>query len=354
MAIHNRFGTPRFYIDYLGFFLTTGWRDLDNIATVKKSDGTTAVTFDAGSEASLFDQRPTNFAQIANTNQSFYIQLDTGLGGSDAYAESNYIAILNHNFEDADCMFKVELDDSDDMSSATVVSASANHTKIFNATQATGGNSDFLTPNKNGMTLITWTTVESDNRYLRITFKDTGGATANFNEDVIIGSVMWGEFFDMPNAPDLDIKTEVEFDGVKKEKSLGGHTYTTSTFLGNPTWNKTLPFNISSTSGQKGRYFQQRSGRLKHSMNFSFLSDTNVFSEDMHSETLSEWYDTLTLHNSFYNKVLGSQLPFLFTIDKDSLAEGSYGLFRLTDKGLIASQVSNRLYNVAINIEETW
>ena len=60
------------------------------------------------------------------------------------------------------------------------------------------------------------------------------------------------------------------------------------------------------------------------------------------------------LHSQFYNKILGQHNPFLFTIDKDSIIEGDYGLFRLADSGLNATQVAHRTWSMGLNIVETW
>ena len=65
----NRFKTPRAYCDIISYNLANGWRDLNDITTIQ-DDGSTAVTFDAGSESSMFDMKPANFAQIANTSYS--------------------------------------------------------------------------------------------------------------------------------------------------------------------------------------------------------------------------------------------------------------------------------------------
>ncbi len=46
----------------------------------------------------MFDMKPSTFAKISNTDTGFYIQYDTNLDDN-ALAESNYIAILNHNFQ---------------------------------------------------------------------------------------------------------------------------------------------------------------------------------------------------------------------------------------------------------------
>lgn len=350
---YNRVKTPRVYTDLISQSLTNGWRDLSDI-TFKQNDGSTSVTY-TGSERNLYDLKPANSITIAKENQSFYIQFDTGLS-TNSLAESNYLAILNHNFLSAECMFKVELSDDVNMSSnVTTISQNANHSKLINATQSTiSGNTTFIEADENGWTLINWTTQTTQNQYLRITFKDTGGASQDFADDVIIGSIMYGEYFDFPHSPDLSINTSIDYDGVKTQKSLGGNTYATSTNLGQPEWGKTLSWTNSTSADISNYAFSKRTGRIRHSMNFSYLTDTDVWSNNPSSSLPSEWFDTLTVHNSFYNKIVGQFHPFLFSIDKDSTTEGDYGMFRLKDKSFTANQSANNIWDVKLNVEESW
>ena len=347
---YNRIGQPRIYTDTISNNLLTGWRELSNIS-ILQDDDSTSVSFDSGTKRDLFDLRPANYVQIAKENQQFYIQFDTGHTAT-SFSESNYLAILNHNFKSADCVFKIEIDASADMSSSTVISASANHTSIINGAQDSSAN--FIDPTSNGWTLITWDTKETDNRYVRITFADDSSSTSNFNTDLIIGSIMFGEYFDIPHSPDLSLSTSIDYDGVKTKKSLGGNTYSTSTNLGQPNWQNTTPFTITGVSSQQERSFEKRNGRKSHSMNFSYLTDTDVFSSNDTSASGSEWFDTLTFHNSFYNKIIGQHLPFLFCINGTSTNTGDYGMYRLKDKKFTANQSANNIWDVKLNIEESW
>ena len=106
---YNRIGTPRAYVDRLSFDLANGWRTAANYTVLNDEGG--AVTFDGGQKEDLFDMRPSNYATIANTTQRFFITLDTGMG-SDTTAETNFLAILGHNFHEADAVLKVLVSDS--------------------------------------------------------------------------------------------------------------------------------------------------------------------------------------------------------------------------------------------------
>ena len=350
---YNRIGTPRAYIDKINFDLTNGYRSVSNIAMLQ-DDGSSAVTFASGQKEDIFDLRPANYATIEEENQAFYIQYDSGIS-TDAYPESNYLAILGHNFNTADVVFKVELDDASDMASPTIVTTTGNHTKVVNAEADADAN--YIDPARNGWTLITWSTQTSDNRYVRITFSDDAGTGSNFDDDVKIGAIMWGEYIDFPNAPDLSVQTTIDYDGTKLQDSAGGGTFANSIYTGQPMWAATPPW-LPYSSDVPTYTFQRRDGRLHHKMNFSYMADTDLFAQDMGTAAASYWYDSDSLHSTFFQKILGQHNPFLFTIDKDATdanySNGSYGLFRLADSGFNATQVAHQTWSIGLNLRETW
>ena len=351
---YNRFATPRAYVDLISHHLATGWRTLDNITTIQ-DDGSTAVTFNSNThEANLFDMKPHKFAKIDDATQRFYIDIDTGMTAT-SFSESNYIAILNHNMHDANVSFSVKIDADSSFGSATNVTTSGSHTKIINAVQNTGTYSNQIHPDNNGWTLIRYSVAETDNRYLRITFQQRAGTTTNFAEDLVIGSILWGEYVDFPRSPDLDIKTSIAYDNINLNQAIGGSTYANSPSFGQPNWESTTPWGLSlSGNTDQTKVYQKRSGRISHSLKFSYLQDTEVYAEDIASSSSSEWFDSSSLHSTFYNRIIGQQLPFMFTPDKDSTSEGDYGMFRIANNSFNATQVANRVWSMDLNLTETW
>jgi len=347
---YNRILTPRAYIDLISYNLAHGWSTASNI-TLIETTGSGAITPEVGTKESMFDLRPANYAQIAHDTKQFYIQYDTEFS-TDRFAESSFLAILGHNFRTADAVFKIQTDDASDMGSPTTISTTGNHTKVINA--AADSTADYIDPANNGWTLITWSTQTSDNRYVRITIEDDSGTGSDFDEDVKIGAILYGEYMDFPSSPDLSIQTSIDYDNTKLQRSVGGNTYANTAAFGQPVWAESLPWH--SVAGTSTTYtFEQRYGRINHAMNFSYIADTNLFAENMHSATASEWFDSDTIHSMFYNRILGQHLPFLFTIDGSvTEQEGDYGLFRLADSGLNATQVANRTWSMGLNIVETW
>ena len=341
---YNRIATPRIYTDLLSTNIASGWSTLDQVSMLQ-NDNSTAVTFESGGKADIFDLRPSNFATIEKENQQFYIQIDTEFS-SDSLAVSNYLAILGHNFNTADVVFKVEIDDDSAMGSPTIVSTTANHTKVINA--AADATADWIDTAYDGWTLITWSLQTSDNRYIRITFEDdTGGAAANFDSDINIGAIMFGEYLDFPHSPDLAIKTTIDYDGTNLQTSIGGNTYSNSAYLSQPSWAASKAWQATTYPNYS---FEERNGRLYHDLKFSYISDTDLFA----SNPYSNFWSSNSIHQLLYNRVSGQHLPFLFCIDNGSTSTGDYGLFRLDDSKLQATQVAHKMWDISLGIRETW
>ena len=346
---YNRIATPRAYMDRLSNDLATGFRTISNY-TIIQNDGSTAVTFDGGQLEDLFDMRPSNFATIAHDTQAFYIIIDTGMT-SDTVAEANFLAILGHNFEEADASFAVQHDDASDFGSATFVSNSP--TRVINA--AVSSSANYVEPDNNGWSLITWANNNTDNRYYRIIISKEGNLSANFDSDVKIGSIMLGEYIDFPHSPDLSVGFDIDYDGTNLVTSAGGSTFANTSYLGAPGWSKTNPWVLApSSSENQTTTLSRHYGRRKYNMNFSYVSDTDLFLSNMHSGH-GATIDGSDLYSQFYHKNLGSHLPFLFTIDGSTAdANGDYGLFRLADGGLKSTQTANRFWNTSLNLVEHW
>ena len=193
----------------------------------------------------------------------------------------------------------------------------------------------------------------SGNRYLRLTIADDAGNDQNFPVDVQIGSIIWGEYIDFPNAPDLSVNFNVDYDGSKIVTSSGGHSFSASSHLGSPVWAATNPWVNTAEAGAEAYKMSKHFGRRSYDMNFSYVADTNMFLSNMH-DGHGNTIDGSDLYSQFFLKTLGSHQPFLFTIDKDSTSEGDYGLFRLTNGGLQSTQVAHRAWNTSLNLVEHW
>ena len=342
---YQRFTTPRAYVCSINYNIATSWNNASGATTVLgevdiKEDGGSDVVFTSGSKEDLFDLKPHNPVQIDDGTESFYIQYDTEFGVN-SLGTNNFLAILNHNFHSANAIFKVQISDASDFGSGvTTLSTTGSHTKVINA-------------DANGWSLITFPSLSStNNQYLRITIEEDGGSAQDFDTDVYIGGIMFGSYVDWPHSPNLNVTTGYEYDGTTLQNSVGGSTYSNSTYYGPPAWTLTNPWVNTTTSNQNTYGFQRRYGRQKHNLNFSYVQDTDLFSADQTAHPA--FFTGSDLHSQFYNKIIGQHIPFLWTLDKDSTTSGDYGLYRLADPNLKATQTAFNAWDVNLNLVESW
>lgn len=344
---YNRHGIPRAYVDLINFNLATGWSDQSHL-TVKKVSDDSDVSFASGSKADMFDLKPANYATIDKTNQEFYIQYNTRFS-FDAFAESSFIAILGHNFQKADIQFKVEMSDNSDMTSATIITTSGSYNNIINA--ASDAEAGYINPSENGWCLLTWATQESNNQYLRITIEKDSG-TGDLTDDVKIGAILYGEYVDFPKAPARSSVQTINIkDGIVRNQAVGGRIYATTPALGQPMWAATPPW-MNHFSEIEDYVFERRHGRLLRSMKFLRIDDTDMFSSNQHSGTLSDWYNSESLDAKFFNRLAGNN--FLVCINEDSSNEGDYCLYQLDEDTVKTTLSGHRKWDLELNLIENW
>ena len=356
---YSRIRTPRAYLDKISRDLSNGWRDASHFTTVRTDSGTFSLNH--GHILDVFDLKPHRFIKIPKETKEFYLQFNTGYN-TEHLGESNFISILGHNMHSANVNFKVEISDSATMS-GTVATVSdddyTGHTKIVNA-PADGSDDTYISPQSNGWSLFTWTDsgdATNDNRYLRVTFRADNSATANFSDDLYIGAIMYGEYFDFPANADIGYSIAYDYDESERKRSIGGSDYSTIRHYGSPMWSYTPSWavyssttNIGSTSSNP-YHFMKRPGRKKISMNFSNVADDKIFSDNQYSS--SEYLDSTAFHPALYQQVAGSHLPFLLSFDNSTSSYSDFCMVRNLN-GLNTKQVAANTFNFKMDLEETW
>ena len=335
-------------MDRLSFDLANGFRSMSDY-TIIRNDGSTAVTYTAGQLEDLFDMRPSNYATFELENQQFYITINTGMT-SNTVAETNFLAILGHNFHSSNAVFNVWHSDSAAFDDSPInLALDSEPTDVINAEENDPTSS--IDPASNGWTLITWPTTSTKNQYLRIYIAPDTGSATNFATDVKIGSIMTGEYINFPGV-DLNVGFDIDYDGTDIVTSAGGGTFANTSSLGSPPWGAGNPWALESEDTQvykSARHY----GRRKWNMNMSYVADTDMFLSNMHAGH-GAMIDGSDLYSQFFAKTLGSHLPFLFTIDKDSTDEGDYGLYRLANGSMKSTQTANRFWNTNLSLVEHW
>ena len=347
--------TPRFYPDLTAYHRARG----TSVGIVSAISNTIAVQ--SGSADELFDLRPLNqvtFDTSAATGDHVLINLSF----TTASYKQNYIAILNHNL--ATAVGKIRIFAGDHSSDITTLDGGACETaditwaddtltEVVNADTTTAAADDksvVIEPASDGTTIVIFP--EQDLRYWAIQFEgnttNTGVATNGTwgSTDLAVGGIMIGEYFDMPNSPDMEVNRSIIYDNVDIQESLGGQRYSNATSFGRT---------ASSTSKSPfalGTYGQAvYGGRQAFDLNFSYINATDL----LPSETTAYIFADDSVVSDVWNVVDGPARPFIFSIDNTSVgdaAESEHIFARFAQNSLDMRQVMHKIYSISMRIEE--
>ena len=327
---YQRIQTPRAYICNVQYLMSMGKISSSDITT----DG--SLNYASGSSViQLFDMKPSNVQTITANGLTAQerIQIDTTLT-TNSIQDANFCAILGHNFKEADAKFKLQVDGDPAWGSPTDVTM----TEVVNCNVTSG----WSQPNNNGWSLFTFSAT-SDNEHIRIVLDDV----ATYDADIKIGAILIGEYLDFPHAPDLSISKKLLFDGVKKQQSIGGQTYATSSFLMPANWGNYNQWENKSTSTLNK---WAKSGRTQLDMNFSFMNDTDVFPEQMNNRTyLASGND---IASNLVMRTQGGMFPFIFQFDNGTATDADSFMWCRLNGEPTFSQVAHQTWNCDISLIE--
>jgi len=335
-------GTPRFYVDEISYLMSRGVAASEFAVTASNTTNKFMGTFTTGSAAELFDLRPLNkvtFDTSADTDAHVVITIDT----QSTSTKKSFVAILNHNMNAANA--KVLVKASDTLSHVQAVnfgSATAMDTPV-EVTNANTIGSSIITADSDGNTIVRFN--EQSLRYWGIQFEGNSGNVFS-STDLFVGSIMLGEYFDMPHSPDLDLSRMISYNRLNDlQESHGGQRFSNLKTIGR-TATSTSKSPFTTASNQYDMY----GGRIIYDMKYSFLNNTELMPDE---------YDIIADDDNFisdvWNKTNGNHLPFIFSIDKSSEgdnAESEHIFGRFANNSLDMTQVAPEIYNISLTVEE--
>ena len=220
--------------------------------------------------------------------------------------------------------------------------------------------------------------------------KFNAGFDATINHQ--LGSLVVGKYWDAPNSPDLSLTMSRSFDGIKKQKTIGGKTLTYINYDGPTQWTmnhpddgtyKYPPFELDTTKqvdtqGYRIDYRAKsglgRKGLRSWNLTFSYISESDMWMENEVSNTLTS--DDVTPNdnipnpmlsddsfNFVWNCTLGGTLPFIFQPDGpqyDSSGDkiqgnnnpDQFSICTFRGNSLSVKQVAHNTYSLSITIDE--
>ena len=371
--------TPRFYVDMVTFLHATGQLGWDS--------------GNGGAELLYMNCANPRTKQIdtTGTNQVARIGNQTDNTPKTSFPV-NFCALLNHNLASDAHRFKLlgynQFED--------------NHINLNNTTNFLNNvlnmpNTNTI-PTYNGTSI--WTCGSDSNGIndywssFQIRYDVPLDTNTNTYIDIYthqLGSMVVGKYFDCPNSPDLNLTMSRRFDGIKRQKTVGGKTLANIYYDGPTEWTmngpngtyKYPPFeldlatlasstdDVNTTINEQTNDFNQisksgigRKGLRSWKLTFSYIAESDMWIDKEVSNTLisdgeltpeNNDPNPMLSDNSFnfvWNCTLGGTLPFIFTDDKDSNEPDRYAICNFRENTFNVQQVAFNTYNVSMTIDE--
>jgi len=368
--------TPRFYVDMLSFLHATGQTSWD--ATDKGG-------------VDLLYMNASNPIFTPYTSRTFFVTGHPNNNPPKTSFPINFCALLNHNFasdsESFEIVGKKGLEIEDETRPRL-------HTDGYNNVLNTFASDDDLNPTFNGTSIFTFT---EQNEYWR-SFEVYYGP--NYNEEAKhqLGSMVVGRYWDAPNSPDMNLTMERRFDGIKRQKTIGGKTLANIYYDGPTEWTmngpsgtyKYPPFELDLAEQldpeidnlYKTKSGLGRKGLRSWKLTFSYISEDDMwmayenssiapFNTDETGENSITETDVPTDNgesvakqfkpnpmlsddsfNFVWNCTLGGTLPFIFQPDNTNNNPDQFSICTFRGNSLSVNQVAFNTYTLSVTIDE--
>ena len=358
MAYQN-VGTPRFYVDWGSWLKSIGKFEIyepDN-ANFNKFTGGSNSPYNTTEQdiINLVGLNPSDPFTITSQGQAGWgeICLSSGsLGSTDPNSFPNFAAILGHNFHTSGTKFVVA---SEDGTNNNVGVTQDEHIL----------NSNWGIPDYDGSSIVTFTNPNSL-EYLRVVLSSNQSGEFDsslvYLDDITMGAICYGRYYDMPHSPDMNLKMSIEMDGIKTIQSRGGATLSNATYTKPADWGDRGCWQLG--SGESGQGISNlRSGRRVWDLSFSYLSDSSVMPANASTTNLSgseaddfetNILDGTDFFSQVWNKTMGGHLPFIFQPDNTNNNPDQFAIAIFDMNSLQYEQVANNVYNVKLKIRESW
>ena len=368
--------TPRFYVDMPTFLHATGQLGWD----------------DANGGAELLYMNCAN-PFIKNTTSNLIFEIgDPANNTPKTSFPINFCALLNHNLASDSSSFTIPSYKGIDTNDGNNwrLEGRQGFQSVLNSTQT---QSDLM---YNGSTIFTFTELNDYWRGFGVYFPSSVTPDDYPHQ---LGSLVVGKYFDCPNSPDLNLTMSRRFDGIKRQKTVGGKTLANIYYDGPTEWTinnvdgtsyKYPPFELSppSTSSdndidiiERNNNFNQipksglgRKGLRSWKLTFSYIAESDMWIDNEVSNVIvSDDTDFTNIEpnpmmsdNSFnfvWNCTLGGTLPFIFQPDAPkydsdgNMTQGNnnpdqFAICTFRENTFNVDQVAPGTYTVQVTIDE--
>ena len=349
--------TPRFYVDMPTFLHATGQLGWDN--------GTGG--------ANLLYMNPSNpyLTEVVEAEEETPFSIgDSADNTPKTSFPVNFCALLNHNLGSNTNKFQLYGKHGLRAETTDVIFNPVN--EILNSNHE----GDLIDPTYNGTTIFDFTSDDEYWRSFSIYYNNFNIIDVGTHQ---LGSFVVGKYWDAPNSPDLSLTMSRRFDGIKKQKTIGGKTLANIYYDGATEWTmynndemyKYPPFELDSPDdvtddtslNKRAKSGLGRKGLRSWNLTFSYISEDNMWMDNELSNIIKEGstvnYQNLSnpmltddSFNFVWNCTLGGTLPFIFQPDNTNSHPDQFSICNFRQNTLSVKQVAYNTYSLSITIDE--
>jgi len=166
------------------------------------------------------------------------------------------------------------------------------------------------------------------------------------------GSIITGNYYDMPNSPELSLKLAYEYGGVVTQETRGGTTLSNANFIKPSDWG-------NSGAWQLGNNKNNRSGRRVWELSFRFLQSSDIMpslgvSSYNINDTTKDVNESTDFFSQVFNRTLAGHLPFIFQADNTQNEADQFAICRFDMDSIEYTQSAYNVYDMSLKIREVW
>ena len=346
---------PIFYVNWLDFIISN-----------YKIKAPTITYIDETSEEEIVeDQSIIRISSLANRREYVintpypckHIKLnfnfdDDNFDGNSSLLSSNtyFMGAFGHNFADNNASYGLEIKDSQSQILSTAFGESDIAGDVdwngFNLKQLNGALSNQGEYNIQSISIV----ISAEEGSL-------------LNGRIELSNFLFGQSYSMPKAPDLSLTLSRDYDGIQKKVSSGGSTLVNYKYMRPPGFGKQGYFERSKSGYPLS--LPTRSGRKRWNLGFKFLESTsstaseNIFTQQevlysANGQSSSNLYE----ESSFFGRVIhmteGGSKPFLFLPDMDNKNNDQWAVCTFNNSKFDFQQTAPGLYDISLDIVESW
>ena len=335
----------RLYVDYLQYSKAIGYVDSYELTNLD------------GDSKSIWDYNPANVQTYTANNSSTVMMWKVNFkNGNKQFSKFlstvNYFGALGHDFGNTSAAtFAIRM--GTDSADAFV----DNGNEIVGSVDSLGYTLRELASGNNisGLDSIDWLKIYVYN-----------GSYFNTGDEVNVGSLVTGRYFDFPHSANLSMNVKRNYEGITTKNTISGRSISNINYYKQPHWGDYPAWTSVEATEAADTDFRtvSQNGRREWDLTWSFLSKEDTFPKTSEG-TMAGIYDNSTgafdgfdgsvhqgnIMGSLMTFSMGGQIPMILQVDK---TKQEFAKVRINQKSVSVQQSAPNLYTCKLKLTEVW